>query len=64
VRSRRGLARRPASSTGQRPTGASRWANLWSSRTAKLADGESPEQAAARLTRELTGFHADMGAKC
>jgi A/G-specific adenine glycosylase len=44
----------------QRP-GNGRWANLWEFPHGTLADGETHEQAAARLLRELTGIKGQIG---
>jgi A/G-specific adenine glycosylase len=44
----------------QRPD-SGRWANLWEFPHGTLADGETHEQAAARLLRELTGIKGRIG---
>jgi A/G-specific adenine glycosylase len=46
------LARRPADAT--------RWANLWEFPHGTLTDGETHEQAAVRLVRELTGLEVRL----
>jgi A/G-specific adenine glycosylase len=46
------LVRRPA---------AGRWANLWEFPHAPLAPGETHEEAARRVVRDLTGLRADLG---
>jgi A/G-specific adenine glycosylase len=48
------LARRPAEG---------RWANLWEFPHAPLADGETHEEAARRVVRDLAGLRADVGAE-
>jgi A/G-specific adenine glycosylase len=44
----------------QRPA-RGRWAGMWEFPHGPLGDGETHEQAAARLLRELTGLRADLG---
>jgi A/G-specific adenine glycosylase len=44
----------------QRP-GGGRWAGLWEFPHGSLQDGESHEEAAARLLRDLTGLEAHLG---
>jgi A/G-specific adenine glycosylase len=44
----------------QRP-GEGRWANMWEFPHGELRDGESHEEAAARLARELTGLKVALG---
>jgi A/G-specific adenine glycosylase len=46
----------------QRPA-SGRWANLWEFPHGPLAEGESHEEAAARLLRELTGLEVVLGAE-
>jgi A/G-specific adenine glycosylase len=45
----------------QRPEAASRWANLWEFPHGPLGDGESHEEAALRLARDLTGLEVALG---
>jgi A/G-specific adenine glycosylase len=45
----------------QRPESANRWANLWEFPHGSLGDGESHEEAAIRLARELTGLRVRLG---
>jgi A/G-specific adenine glycosylase len=47
----------------RRPPDAARWANMWEFPHGERADGETHEQAASRLLRELTGFTAEVGAE-
>ena len=48
---------------GKRPDTASRGAGLWELPTVEMADGESPENAAARIGRELFGKKFELGAE-
>ena len=45
----------------QRRPDAKRWANMWEVPHGEVAPGETPEDAAARVVRELTGFAATLG---
>jgi A/G-specific adenine glycosylase len=45
----------------QRPATATRWANLWEFPHGVLLEGESHEQAAVRLARELAGLEVRLG---
>jgi A/G-specific adenine glycosylase len=47
----------------QRRADAPRWANMWEFPHGERADGETHEQAAGRLMRELTGFSGEVGAE-
>jgi A/G-specific adenine glycosylase len=47
----------------QRPANAARWASMWEFPHGEVTDGETHEQAAARLARELTGLGVRLGAE-
>jgi A/G-specific adenine glycosylase len=57
------IRRRSRVLLAQRPANATRWANMWEFPHGELAEGETHEQAAARLVRELTGLEVQLGAE-
>jgi A/G-specific adenine glycosylase len=47
----------------QRPSTATRWANLWEFPHGEVVEGEPDESAAQRLARELTGLEVRLGSE-